>query len=308
MKTLDGKVAAITGAGQGIGRQEALALAAEGAIVIVNDPGTTPEGVRHADAVVAEIEAAGGSAVAHYDDISEWSGGESLIELATEAGGLDVLVCNAGIVRDRMLHKMSEQEWDAVIKVHLRGHFIPTRLAAAYWRNISKSSGQPVDGRIVYTTSEAGFFGHIGQVNYAAAKAGITGLCFTAAQELERVGVTVNTISPRGRTPMTEATFGDFVMPEGFDEWDPANVAPFVVFLAGPHAARISGQVFVVYGGTVARLAGWQPVAEIQSDHRWTQAELLERATELADDLVAPPPVFEVVTPGSIQHGQPAVS
>ena len=215
MNTLEGKVAIVTGAGQGIGRQEALALAAQGAIVVVNDLGETPDGVRHADAVVAEIKAAGGSAVAHYDDISEWSGAESLLELALEAGSLDILVCNAGVVRDRMLHNMTEQEWDAVIKVHLRGHFIPTRLAATHWRNLSKSTGQPVDGRIVYTTSEAGLYGHVGQTNYAAAKAGITGLCFTAAQELERVGVTVNTVSPRGRTPMTEGTFGDFVMADG---------------------------------------------------------------------------------------------
>lgn len=306
MDTLKGKVAIVTGAGQGIGRQEALALAAEGATVVVNDLGRTEAGELHADAVVAEIRANGGTAVAHHDDISEWAGGESLIALALEAGGVDVLVCNAGIVRDRMLHKMSIEDWDAVIRVHLRGHFIPTRLAATHWRALTKSSGVPVDGRIIYTTSEAGLFGHVGQCNYAAAKAGITGLCFTAAQELGRFGITVNTVSPRGRTPMTEATFGDFVLPEGFDEWDPANVAPFVVFLAGPHAEKISGQVFVVYGGTVARLAGWQEVSQIETDHRWSQEELLGRAPELAKDLEAPPPVFAVTTPGSIVHGQTA--
>ena len=306
METLNGKVAVVTGAGQGIGRQEALALAAEGATVIVNDLGRTESGESHADAVVAEIRSKGGTAVAHYDDISEWEGGESLIALALDAGGLDVLVCNAGIVRDRMLYNMSLEEWDAVVRVHLRGHFIPTRLAASHWRTVTKSSGNPVDGRIIYTTSEAGLFGHIGQCNYAAAKAGITGLCFTAAQELERLGVTVNTVSPRGRTPMTEATFGDFVRAEGFDEWDPANVAPFVVFLAGPHAGKISGQVFVVYGGTVTRMVGWQELSQIEVDHRWSQEELLERAPELAKDLEAPPPVFAVATPGSIVHGQTA--
>ena len=297
MDTLKGKVAVVTGAGQGIGREEALALAAEGATVVVNDLGRTEAGDWHADTVVAEIRAAGGTAVAHYDDITEWAGGESLIALALEAGGLDVLVCNAGIVRDRMIYNMTIDEWDAVIRVHLRGHFVPTRLAATHWRDLSKSTGKPVDGRIIYTTSEAAFFGHIGQCNYAAAKAGITGLCFTAAQEVERVGVTVNTVSPRARTPMTEATFGEFVLPEGFDEWDPANVAPFVVFLAGPHAAKISGQVFVVYGGTVSRMVGWQEASRIETDRRWSQEELLERAPELANGLEAPP-VFPVTTPG----------
>jgi NAD(P)-dependent dehydrogenase (short-subunit alcohol dehydrogenase family) len=306
MTMLKDKVAVVTGAGQGIGREEALALAAVGATVVVNDVGRSAEGESYADAVVAEIRAAGGTAVAHYEDISEWAGGESLIALALEAGSLDIVVCNAGIVRDRMLYNMTADEWDAVVRVHLRGHFIPTRLAATHWRGLTKSTGQPVDGRIIYTTSEAGLFGHIGQCNYAAAKAGITGLCFTAAQELERFGVTVNTVSPRGRTPMTEDTFGDFVLPEGFDEWDPSNVAPFVVFLAGPHAAKMSGQVFVVYGGTVTRLAGWQELSQIENDHRWTQAELLERAPELAEGLEAPPPVFSVVTPGSVAHGQGA--
>ena len=304
MRSLEGKVAAVTGAGQGIGRAEALSLATEGATVIVNDFGEAADGTKHADVVVSEIRSTGGTAIGHYDDISEWGGGESLMRLADEAGGLDVLVCNAGIVRDRMLHNMSPDEWDTVIRVHLRGHFVPTQLAARRWREQSKSSGQPVYGRIVYTTSEAGLYGHMGQANYSAAKAGITGLCFTVAQELGRFGVTVNTVSPRGRTPMTEGTFGDFEVPDGFDEWDPNNVAPFVTFLAGPHAAKVSGQVFVVYGGTIIRLNGWRPLASIEVDHRWTQEELLEAANELATGLVAPPPTFDVVTPGSIEHGK----
>jgi NAD(P)-dependent dehydrogenase (short-subunit alcohol dehydrogenase family) len=305
MNTLNEKVAAVTGAGQGIGREEAKALAGEGATVIVNDYGRAPDGSSHADAVVAEIRAVGGTAVAHYDDIADWSGGESLMEMADQAGGLDILVCNAGIVRDRMLHNMSEEEWDAVIRVHLRGHFIPTRLAASRWREQSKSTGAPVDGRIVYTTSEAGLYGHIGQANYSAAKAGITGLCFTTAHELGRFGVTVNVISPRGRTPMTEATFGDFQAAEGFDEWDPSNVAPFVSFLAGPHAAKISGQVFIVFGGTVIRTSAWPQVSQIQVDHRWTVEELRQRVPDLAENLEAPPPTFDVVTPGSIVPGRP---
>ena len=299
MSSLSGKVAVVTGAGQGLGREEALLLAREGAAVVVNDLGTGADGVRFADAVVAEIREAGGKAVAHYEDISDWSGGESLIAAALALGGLDIVVCNAGIVRDRMVHKMSIEEWDAVVKVHLRGHFIPTRLAAAYWREKFKASGEPAGGALVYTTSEAGLFGHLGQANYAAAKAGITGLAFTVAQELASVGVTVNVVSPRGRTPMTIGTFGTIPSEQdGFDDWAAGNVAPMVAFLAGPHARRVSGQVFVVYGGTVTRLEGWQEVATIEVNHRWELDELKEAAVKLAPDLVAEPPFFPVVMPG----------
>lgn len=299
MSTLTGKVAVVTGAGQGIGREEALLLAREGAAVVVNDiaaPG--PDGTRPADAVVAEIEAAGGRAVAHHDDIADWAGGQSLIDAALGLGGLDIVVCNAGIVRDRMVHKMSVEEWDQVVRVNLRGHFVPTRLAAEYWRGKAKSSGAPVDGRLIYTASEAGLYGHIGQANYAAAKAGVAGLCFTVAQELAAFGVTVNVVSPRGRTPMTFGAFGEIPAQEGFDDWAAGNIAPFVAFLAGPRTGRISGQVFVVHGGTVTRLAGWQEMATIEVDHRWELDELLEASQKLAPGLVAEPPVFPVTVSG----------
>ena len=300
MTFLQGKVAAVTGSGQGLGRSEALALAAAGATVLVNDLGPAGEsGERPADAVVREIGEAGGTAEANYDDIAEWDGAQSFIEQAFALDGhLDILVCNAGIVRDRMLYKMSKDEWDAVLRVHLNGHFFPTRFAAARWRDQAKQAG-PVGARVVYTTSETGLFGKVGQVNYGAAKAGITGICFTAAQELARVGVTVNVVSPRGRTPMTFGAFGEIAAPDaGFDEWDPDNVAPFVSFLARDEAAGISGQVFVVYGGTVSRLAGWPELATIKADHKWEPDELLAAvAADLVPDLKAPPPEFPVTIP-----------
>ena len=297
MAFLQDKVAVVTGGGQGLGREEALALAAEGAIVVVNDLGGAPEGgERPADAVVREITVAGGRAEANFDDISTWDGAKSLIDQAFAlTGRLDVLVCNAGIVRDRMLHKMSEAEWDAVLRVHLNGHYFPTRFAAERWREQAKETG-PVNARVIYTTSEAGLFGHLGQVNYSAAKAGITGMCFTVAQELDRVGVTANIISPRGRTPMTIGTFGEIgSQDDAFDVWDPANVAPMVVFLAREEAAQISGQVFVVYGGTVSRLTPWEELGTIKADHRWESAELLDAiTTKLIPDLKAPHPEFPV--------------
>ncbi|HJQ46483.1 MAG TPA: SDR family NAD(P)-dependent oxidoreductase [Amycolatopsis sp.] len=297
MSFLLGKVAIVTGAGQGLGRAEVHALAQAGAAVVVNDVGRAPEGggERPADVVVREITEAGGRAVANYDDVSDWDGAQNLVKQAVGLEGhLDILVCNAGIVRDRMLHKLSPEEWDAVVRVHQRGHFLPTRFAAEHWRERAKQDG-PVSARLIYTTSEAGLFGHIGQANYATAKAGITGLCFTAAQELARVGVTVNTVSPRGRTPMTFGAFGDIPKSDGgFDTWDPANVAPFVTFLARDEAANITGQVFVVHGGTVTRLAPWTEAGTIVADHRWEADELLKAAEDLVPGLVAPAPVFPV--------------
>lgn len=297
MAFLQDKVAVVTGGGQGLGREEALALAAEGAIVVVNDLGAAPEGGgRPADAVVREITKAGGRAEANFDDISTWGGAKNLIDQAFAiTGSLDILVCNAGIVRDRMLHKLSEPEWDAVLRVCLNGHYFPTRFAAERWREQAKETG-PVNARVIYTTSEAGLFGHLGQVNYAAAKAGITGMCFTVAQELDRVGVTANIISPRGRTPMTIDTFGELGSEDDeFDVWNPSNVAPMVVFLAREESAQISGQVFVVYGGTVSRLAPWQELGSITADHRWEAGELLEAiSTSLVPDLKAAHPEFPV--------------
>jgi NAD(P)-dependent dehydrogenase (short-subunit alcohol dehydrogenase family) len=297
MSFLQNRIAIVTGAGQGLGRAEALTLAEAGATVVVNDFGPEPVdgGPSPAQAVVDEIATVGGRAVANTDDVADPAGAQRLIEQAFALDGhLDVLVCNAGIIRDRMLHKMSIEEWDSVIGVHLRGHFLPTRYAADRWRVEARESG-PVNARVIYTTSEVGLFGHISQANYSAAKAGITGLCFTAAQELERTGVTVNTVAPRGRTPATFGTFGEIPRSgDGFDEWDPANVGPFVAFLARDEAAGITGQVFIVHGGTISRLAPWADAGTISVDHRWESDELLEAVREILPDLSAPPPVFPV--------------
>lgn len=298
MDELKGKVAIVTGGGQGIGRSESLFLAAHGAAVVVNDRGGLIDGMPHADSfancVVAEIQAAGGRAVANFGDVADWASAQAMVEQAIESfGRLDILVCNAGIVRDRMTHNLTEAEWDAVISVHLKGHFAPTHFAAVHWRKVSKETGAPVNGRIVYTSSEAGLYGNLGQPNYSAAKAGIVGLCLEVSKELQRIGCTVNTISPRGRTPMTEGTFGDFKLPEGaFDAWDPDNVAPWVGFLACDAAAKITGQIFVVFGGTVRRMEPWSVSTDLSKNGRWTLQELTSRAHELIPGLEASAPPF----------------
>jgi NAD(P)-dependent dehydrogenase (short-subunit alcohol dehydrogenase family) len=188
------------------------------------------------------------------------------------------------------------REWDEVLRVNLRGSFLPTRFAAEIWRARTKKTGNPSGGRLIYTTSEAGMYGNIGQANYAASKAGITGLCFTVAQELVPVGATANVVSPRARTPMTEAAFGAFNDGDAFDEWDPANIAPWVVFLASGRAAGISGQVFVVHGGTVSHIQPWVITGEINNSRRWELDELIAAAPELIPDLHAAPPTlgFEI--------------
>ncbi|MDX6483130.1 MAG: hypothetical protein QOE95_901, partial [Gaiellaceae bacterium] len=231
MPSLDGKVAIVTGAGRGIGREHALALAEAGATVVVNDLGATLAGegsdTTPAQQVVAEIEAAGGVAAANGDDVADFAGAERMVAQAIDAyGRLDILVNNAGITRDRMLVNMSEEEWDSVLAVHLKGHFAPTRHAAAYWREQSKA-GEEVRGRVINTSSPSGVFGNVGQTNYGAAKAGIAGFTIIAAQELAHYGVTVNCLAPNARTRMTEASFGEIPKPEeGFDAMDPANIAP----------------------------------------------------------------------------------
>ena len=288
MNLLEGKTAIVTGAGQGIGRCEALALAAAGAVVVVNDVAQAP-----AQSVADEIAAAGGRAIANHDDVSDCDQCEHLVQQSVElTERLDIIVCNAGIVRDRTVHKLGLQEWDDVLRVNLRGSFLPTRFAAEIWRARTKMTGEPSGGRLIYTTSEAGMFGNIGQANYAASKAGITGLCFTVAQELVPMGATANVVSPRARTPMTEAAFGAFNDGDGFDDWDPANIAPWVVFLASDHAAGISGQVFVVHGGTVSHMQPWAIKREITHSRRWELDELIAAAPELIGDLHAPPPTM----------------
>ncbi|MTD12429.1 SDR family NAD(P)-dependent oxidoreductase [Nakamurella sp. YIM 132087] len=284
MGELDGKVIAVTGAGRGIGLSHAQLLASEGARVVVNDLGTTPDGRSAAAAAAGAIRASGGTAVADDSDISTWSGGESLVEKALSSfGALDGLVLNAGIIRDRMLVNMVEDEWDAVMAVHLKGHFAPLRAASAHWRQLAKETGRPAGAHVVMTSSEAGLYGNVGQANYSAAKAGIVGLAMVAARELERYGISVNAICPRSRTPMTEH-LGLFDAGEGFDRWDPDNIAPFVGYLCSDASSEITGRTFVVHGGTVSLLEPWQEVAHLDRDSRWTVAELIPAAAELFRD------------------------
>lgn len=296
MGALDGKVAIVTGAGRGIGRGEAMALAAEGAAVVVNDLGVSADGTAvgasPAELVVEEITAAGGRAVADANDVASWAGAEALVQGAIAGfGRLDVLVNNAGFLRDAMSFNMDEAAWDDVVRVHLKGHFAPTRFAAAHWRERAKA-GEGSGGAIVNTASEAGLYGGTGQANYVAAKAGIAGMTIGLARELSRYGVRVNAVAPRARTRMTEALLGEAVAGEegAFDEWDPDNVGPVVAWLASDAAADVSGQVFVVVGGRVHRFRGWEMVAEIEQDGRWSVEAIQARRIELfGEDRPGPP-------------------
>jgi NAD(P)-dependent dehydrogenase (short-subunit alcohol dehydrogenase family) len=289
-------VAIVTGAGRGIGRGEAMLLAAEGAKVVVNDLGGEWDGTgtdtRFAQQVVDEIKAAGGEAVANYDDVASWSGAQAMIQQAIDSfGDLNILVNNAGILRDKMSFNTDEDDWDAVIRVHLKGHFAPTKFAAAYWRERSKA-GNPVIGRIINTSSESGLFANAGQSNYAAAKAGIAALAIVFARELKRYGVTSNAIAPRARTRMTEGTFGEIKSKSDFDEWDPDNIAPLVAWLASDDAADVTGQVFVVWGGQVTLMEGWHATNQVTQDHRFSVEELSNKKAELFKDRSSGAPAF----------------
>jgi NAD(P)-dependent dehydrogenase (short-subunit alcohol dehydrogenase family) len=298
MPNLEGKVAIVTGAGRGIGREHAFALARAGAKIVVNDLGASlagegaDEGPAHG--VVREIEGFGGAAVANGENVADFTGAKRMVDAALDAfGRLDILVNNAGILRDRMLVNMEEHEWDAVVEVHLKGHFAPTRHAAAYWRELSKA-GEDVRARVINTSSPSGVFGNVGQANYGAAKAGIVGFTLIAAQELQRYGVTVNAIAPNARTRMTEAAFGEIPpQEEGFDPADPANNSPVVVALCSDDAQHITGQVFFVYGGVVNMLRGWEAGELFASDERWDPDELLRELKERLPDGAAPAGMLE---------------
>ncbi|MET8505718.1 SDR family oxidoreductase [Streptomyces sp. NPDC004787] len=285
----DGRVVVVTGAGRGLGRAHALAFAAEGARVVVNDLGVGLDGRPDADSpaarVVEEIRAAGGEAVAHGGDVATEEGAGSLVRTALDAyGRLDALVNNAGFLRDRMLVNLGEDDFDAVLRVHLKGHFLPLRHAAAYWRAESKA-GRDVTARVVNTTSGAGLLGSVGQGNYAAAKAGIVGLTLVAAAELGRYGVQVNAVAPAARTRMTERTFGDLrALPE--------DVSPLVVWLGSPASAGVTGRVFEAEGGRLTVMEGWRPGPTADEGTRRTPAEAGETALKLLAEAEPPQPVY----------------
>jgi NAD(P)-dependent dehydrogenase (short-subunit alcohol dehydrogenase family) len=287
MGALDGRVAIITGAGRGIGREHALLVAAEGARVVVNDLGGAPDGsgadLTPAQQVVEEIRAAGGEAVVNGDDVTDAAGAEQLVKTAlTEFGGLDVLVNNAGILRDRMLVNMTDEEFDDVVRVHLRGHFMPMRAAARYWKDQSKA-GAEVRASVINTASTSGLFGQPGQTNYGSAKSGIATMSIIAQMELERFGVRVNAICPAARTRLTEGLGGAEALSEdaAFDPMDPANVSPFVAYLATADCP-IKGRAFFVFGGQVHLFQPWCLVDKIEVDHKWTLDELVEQGPRLA--------------------------
>ena len=303
MGLLDGRVVIVTGAGGGIGRAHALAFADEGARVVVNDIGVGLDGsgagsatqkVSAAQGVVDEITAAGGEAVANGSNVADWAQAEALIQTAVDSfGGLDVLVNNAGIVRDRMFVNATEDEFDAVTAVHLKGHFATMRHAGAYWRAKSKA-GEAVDARIINTSSGAGLQGSVGQATYSAAKAGIAALTLVAAAEMSRIGVTVNAIAPSARTRMTETVFADMMATQGqdFDAMAPENVSPLVVWLGSVQSRDVTGQVFEVEGGKIRVAEGWAHGPQIDKGARWDPAELGRVVSDLLSQARPAVPVY----------------
>ena len=293
-----GRVVVVTGAGRGLGRAHALAFAAEGARVVVNDLGVAVDGAGTsagpAEQVAEEIRALGGEAVASGDDVATAEGARALVATALGSfGRLDTLVNNAGFLRDRMLVNLDEDDWDAVIRVHLRGHFLPLRHAAAHWRAEAKAGRVP-DARVVNTSSGAGLLGSVGQGNYSAAKAGILGLTLVAAAELARYGVLVNALAPAARTRMTEQAFAAAMATPGagdFDAMAPDNVSPLVVWL-GSAAATVTGRVFEAEGGRITVMEGWRPGPTADKGARWTPAEAGDAVAKLLAEAEPPQPVY----------------
>jgi NAD(P)-dependent dehydrogenase (short-subunit alcohol dehydrogenase family) len=297
----DGRVVIVTGAGRGIGRAHALAFAAEGARVVVNDVGTALDGTgadaSPAQQVVDEIRAAGGEAIVNGDDVADWEGAGRLVRAACETfGGLDTLVCNAGIVRDRMLVNMTVEEWDAVVRVHLRGTFCPARHAIDHWRAEHKA-GRGGDARLVTTSSGAGLFGSLAQANYSAAKAGIATFTLVAAAELGRYGIRANTIAPSARSRMTEEAFAEMMArpAEGFDRMAPENVSPLVVWL-GSTACTVTGQAFEVQGAEITVMQGWSRGPTVDQGARWSPTRVGDAVIDLVASAAERVPVYGTST------------
>ena len=294
----EGRVVIVTGAGRGIGKEHALAFAAEGARVIVNDLGCELDGsgggTGPAGEVVEEIRKAGGEAIANGADIADFDQAGELVGAAIEAfGGLDVVVNNAGFVRDRMFVSCAEDEWDAVIRVHLKGHFAVSNQACTYWRNRSKE-GADVDARIINTSSGAGLQGSVGQSAYSAAKGGIATLTLVQAAELRRYGVTSNAIAPSARTRMTEGVFADMMKKpdSGFDAMHPGNVSPLVVWLGSSASRDVTGRIFEIAGGKISVADGWRPGPEVDRGARWDPADVGPAVHALLDQALTPAPVY----------------
>lgn len=296
----DGRIVIVTGSGRGLGRAHALELARQGARVVVNDLGCeldgTGGGTGPAGEVVAEIRTAGGEAIANGDDVADFDGAARMVAAAREAfGGLDAVVNNAGFVRDRMFANAAEDEWDAVVRVHLKGHFAVARHAAAHWRDQAKA-GKPVDARIVNTSSGAGILGSVGQAAYSAAKAGIATLTLVQAAELGRYGVTANALCPAARTRMTEGVFTEMMatpdQPDAFDAMAPENVSPLVAWLVSSESAAVTGRMFEVEGGKVGLATGWQHGPTADKGDRWQAAELGPVVADLLAQAPAPAPVY----------------
>ena len=297
----EGRVVVVTGAGRGLGRSHALELARQGARVVVNDVGAELDGTggsgSPARQVVDDIEALGGQAVVNGDDVADWAGAQRLVDTAVEAfGRLDVVVNNAGVVRDRMFANAAEEEFDAVVRVHLKGHFAVARHAAAHWRDRAKAGGEPVGGRIVNTSSGAGLLGSIGQAVYSAAKGAIASLTLVQAAELGRYGVTANAIAPSARTRMTENVFADAMAlpddPDAFDAMSPDNVSPIVAWLASVESAAVTGRMFEVEAGRISVADGWQHGEVVDNGARWEPEALGSVVESLLAKAPTPTPVY----------------